>query len=924
MKNMKINARIIFITFLVVVIVSASSSLIFFSLTNSILENRNKKNTLNSANDFVFYLESVIGKANSEFNNYAANTNDDPARIDSTDLDFIFSVNEMNAINPVFINGSADLNFSSNNFLQFVKNNPHVLLFEHKEDNDKIVYYGVVLNETWLNKAAEKIRADVTLIINHVPYYYSNSIVNNKYLSRIVNAEQELRFLNNFDIVSSNNEFYAVKYKANTLLSSKDLSFLVFNIDYDLQDFLDTMKYIVPVIIITGILMSLIFVLLFTSKFRRQISLLTEATSEINKGNLDVNVPIITKDEVGELSSIFNEMTLHIKNKEELEKEYSNFVSIINRNITLRDLSEEVLQKLLDFIGLKFGAIYKVTDNEILTLKSIGIDRENNLADEQNSLIKNVIESKKFYEATFEENFPVIRSTGLEVKVKFLLLLPVVFSDEVIGIIELISEKYPSKSGKEYLRPITEQLAVGMKNAMSYDAMSNLVLELKKLNDEYILQNEKVKGQNEELIKLHKEISEKAEELEEQRERAVELSQVKSQFLASMSHELKTPLNSIIGLTELIDKDYETLPKTRDRVKIVLRNGKKLLSMINNILEFSKLESGKYEVTEQTFLISEFLSEIFSSTDILANEKNLTLTFKIDGSKNFIVTTDRDKLEQILLNLISNAIKFSERGSVSVLCKNDANNLVVKVSDTGVGISKDDKEKIFSEFQQLESGINRKYSGAGLGLAICKRFANLLGGRLSLESAENVGSEFEVFIPDCISEELDFAAGSKFELSNEQGRVGSKFTQNIISAKTKNYHYNSESNDENNPKILIVDDDNDALYTVAEILNGYGYNLNFATNGVECLNQIEILKPDLVLLDIMMPEMDGFETIKQIRNNKEFKSIIVFALTAHAMLDDKHIIEQSGFDDLITKPVDSTSMQLKIKQVLASNQRKML
>jgi two-component system chemotaxis sensor kinase CheA len=922
---MKINARIIFITFLVIVIVSASSSLVYFSLTNSILDNRNQQNTLNSVNDFVFFLESVIESANFEYNNFLTSDSiNETNYLDSTKIHFILAVNEQKEFEPLYFNYSTEIKITSNSLDNFLEENPQILLLNNEGDPADNNLFGVLLTDDLLEIAAKKIRAEVAVIINNIPYSYSNKHQTDQYLLQIVNAEQKLRILNNFDIISTNNQFYAAKYTPNSLLPSSKLSFIIFNIDSDLIEFVDTMKYIIPVIVITGILMSLIFVLLFTSKFRRQISYLTEAASRINDGNLNTTVPIITNDEVGDLSNIFNEMTSHIKAKEELEKEYSNFVSLINRNIDLNDLAEDVLQKLLEFIGFKFGAIYHVEGKSLRTLKSIGIDRDPNIYEKQNSLLKNVIDSKKFYEMKFTENHPIIRSASLEVKVKYLLLLPVVFGEEVIAIIELVSEKDPIGSRKDFLPPFVEQFAVGLKNAISYEALSNLVVELQKLNEEYHVQNEKVKGQNEELIKLHKEISKKADELENQRQRAVELSMVKSQFLASMSHELKTPLNSIIGLTELVEKDYETLPKTRDRVKIVLRNGKKLLGMINNILEFSKIESGKYETNEQTFLISEFLSDIFASTDILANEKKLLLTVKIEGSKNFLVRTDKDKLEHITLNLISNAIKFSEKGSVSVVVYNKDNDLFIKVIDTGIGISQENQDKIFSEFQQIESGNSKKYSGAGLGLAICKRFVNLLGGRLTLESNENVGSVFEVLIPECISEELDYVTSNIFHLSNELSNIKPPLSNNIISANTKKNEYYKDDNKPNGPCILIVDDDNDALYTVAEILNGFGYDLNFATNGVECLNQIEILKPDLVLLDIMMPEMDGFETIRQIRSREDIHTTKVFALTAHAMLDDKHIIEQSGFDDLLTKPVDSTNIQFKVKQALASNQRNLL
>lgn len=924
---MKINARIIFITFLVVVIVSVSSSLVYYSITNAILESRNSKNILNSANDFVFFLETSIDKATEDFQKYFLHGgNGKQIDIDSTNVDVVFTVASGNQLNLISKKSNVFLNERFVTFQDFIKDNPYLILKYSKDSEDRTLFYGIVINESFLNEAAKKIRADVALIVDNIPYAFSNSAENSKFIPNLISSQNELQFLNNFDISVATIEsadFLAVKYEPKYIISSNSkLSFLVFSYFTDIYFFTDTMKIIIPVVLMTGTILAMIFTLLFTTKFRKQISLLTEAADITAKGNLDYRVPIITKDEIGELGSTFNKMISEIGATEKIEKEYAEFITIINKNKSLSNLSEAVLKEILEVTEFKFGAIYLVEQSCIKTLAAIGLSNDYTDSSEKQQIYNNVMNNREVIEMRFERNYPVIRSSLVEIQIRYLLIMPVISGNEIIGIIEIASESEPKDSPREKLNRIIDQLAIGLRNAVSYEKMSNLVEELKQLNEDYHNQNLQMKEKNEELVKLHKELQLKAQELEEEKRKAVELSHVKSQFLASMSHELKTPLNSIIGLSELTERDSSTLAKTRDRVKIVLRNSKKLLSMISNILEFSKIESGKYELNEQKFLITELLGDIYSSSEILANEKQLNLSVKLNYTKNLLIETDRVKLDHIILNLVSNAIKFTDKGSVSVIAeKTGETDLAIHISDTGIGISEENKAKIFDEFQQLESGNNRKYSGVGLGLAICTRYAKLLNGRLSVHSVEDKGSTFTLYLSDIIVDEIDYLVNEPFEIFSNAIPEQSKRQLVLDASDTDTETSKPAAPGKKLPKILIVDDDKDTLYTVGEILQSLGFELHFATNGIECLERLDLLTPDLVLLDIMMPEMDGFETINKIRANKNFSELTVYALTAHAMLDDKYIIEESGFDDLITKPLDSTTLLTKVKQAIINRKK---
>lgn len=928
---MKINVRILLITFSVVVLISVTSTLIYYSLTNTIIQKQNASVVLNSTNDFVFFLENSLDKTDESFQLLIK----DPGELKNIDLensaiDFLFTLNEDNFINKLnfYSKGKYLLNFHGKTIESFLDSNPNVVIKFRVFDLGETVFYGKVIDQKFLDEAAKKIRCEVSLIVNNLPYLISNTSQNSTFQINLIDAFNELKFKNNFDIVFENREeidIAVVKYQPKDILSANSkLEFLVFKTFSESSEFISTMRELILVIILTGIVLTFIFALLFTSKIRRQLTLLTDAAEKTAAGSLDHRVDVISKDELGNLGHSFNTMLSELQRNREKEQEYAEFIALINRNPTLLEFGDAVLNKILEVTGLKFAGIYTVENNNLRLITSKGLDRNVDKRTSDKNIFNSVIQKKETIELQFEENLPIIHTSVVDIKIKYLLVIPIVYNKETIGVIEFASEHTPQVKPLEYLNLIKEQLAIGLVNARSYEKLENLVEELSTLNSEYQKQNEQIMGQNKELVELHKKLEEKAAELEEERKRAVELTHVKSQFLASMSHELKTPLNSIIGLTELTESDDSTLPKNRDRLKIVLRNSKKLLSMINNILEFSKIESGKFEISKSNFLLGNLLNEIYLSAKPLVTEKNLSFDIKLENPNDLLVNTDKTKLEHIILNLLSNAVKFTEKGSIHIVVyASDKKNLKVKVIDTGIGIPADEIDSIFEEFKQLDAGNSRRYSGAGLGLAICKKYSALLNGNLSVESTLGKGSTFTLNLPDVIVDEIESNVNLRFGIRQNtiSSTLGKPKRKKIELDVNHPVSLEEESSSENTYQILVVDDDNDALFTVGEVLQNFGYEISFASNGLECLQSLEKSKPDLVLLDIMMPVMDGFEAVSRIRKNPDFTDLKVVALTAHAMLDDKHVIENSGFDDLITKPVNRLNLQLKIKQILETNER---
>ncbi|MBS4036471.1 MAG: response regulator, partial [Ignavibacterium sp.] len=504
-------------------------------------------------------------------------------------------------------------------------------------------------------------------------------------------------------------------------------------------------------------------------------------------------------------------------------------------------------------------------------------------------------------ELELKENPPII-STGLtQVAVRFILIFPIIYNNKVISLLELGAINRPDDQSFNYIERIKEQLAIGIVNASAFQKLEDLVIELKNLNEEYQKQNIHVKNQNETLLQLHNELKEKAEELEVQKQKAEESTVLKSQFLALMSHELKTPLNAILGLTELILNDNSVSPKNHERLTVVLRSSKRLINLINDILIYSKIESGKMETRIEDFNLSELMDEVYYSGNTFAEEKKLSFQIEKNFPSDLMIKSDRIKILQILLNLIENGIKFTEEGFVKLSISLKENNILVfKVVDTGRGISETEQKIIFEEFRQVDSSTTRRYSGTGLGLSICKKFAELINGTISVTSERDKGSTFTFILPIDISDDSFIKEEKEIKISPPEVK------ELVTDQKTT---------------VLIVDDDPDTLFTLKEIVQKANYRTIIAKNGKECLELMECEIPDIILLDIMMPVMDGFQTIKKIRKSKKFNSLPIFAITAKAMQDDKHTIYKYGFTGLILKPINQNLLLEVIKNSLSTTVR---
>ncbi|WP_442936333.1 ATP-binding protein [Nostoc sp.] len=396
----------------------------------------------------------------------------------------------------------------------------------------------------------------------------------------------------------------------------------------------------------------------------------------------------------------------------------------------------------------------------------------------------------------------------------------------------------------------------------------------------------------------------------------------KQEFLAMISHEVRTPIASVIGMASLL-LYTELTPEQQDFVETIYTSGNSLLKIINDFLDFSKIQSGNLELEEEPFPLRNCIHEALYMLAPTAREKGLKLTFLETPELATTIVGDITRLRQVLINLLSNAIKFTETGSieVSVITRknSDINHSSVvnteeiqfSVKDTGIGIPRDRLERLFKAFSQVNSSITRQYGGTGLGLAICKQLCELMGGRIWVESELNVGSTFYFTIAASVIPEESAGASAVFSQQEIPKASESPQVEQLAFKSQELFSVpesSSPSPDFHKLRILLTEDNLVNQKIALKQLKSLGYSADIANNGKEALQLLEKIPYDLILMDCQMPILDGLETTKQIHRWQESsfasgRRPVVIAMTANAMKQDKQMCLDAGMDDYLSKPV---------------------
>lgn len=410
------------------------------------------------------------------------------------------------------------------------------------------------------------------------------------------------------------------------------------------------------------------------------------------------------------------------------------------------------------------------------------------------------------------------------------------------------------------------------------------------------------------LRKTNSALEKSMRELKEAKEAAESSSAAKSAFLANVSHEIRTPLGAVLGFSELTLTDGASPEERKKIYEIIKRNGMQLLNVINDILDLSKIEVGKFETQKTVVTVSDFIEDIKSTMGLEAEKKDLQLRLELEPNIPQKIFTDPLRLRQILMNIVGNAIKFTDRGSVEIKVKtiidsNGMTKLAFLVKDTGIGIPADKVKELFAPFAQVDTSSTRRFGGTGLGLALSQRLAVALGGLIMLnKSTLGQGSEFLITIDP----------GDAVQIAKGERKLKEKVAlqlENIISRKNLN-----------DKKILLVEDnpDNQALFSY--YIRSVGADLDLANNGVEAIQKIHDGQYDAVLMDLQMPELDGYEATKILRNEGYKKPII--ALSAHAMKEVKERCLANGFDGYISKPVEKIELIRAVAEFFPEAEKK--
>ncbi len=429
-------------------------------------------------------------------------------------------------------------------------------------------------------------------------------------------------------------------------------------------------------------------------------------------------------------------------------------------------------------------------------------------------------------------------------------------------------------------------LAAQKNNMENRMAKAKLYGAERKFSRDLLLKQKQLQNQLNKYSKLTRKFKEQNSELIKAKEKAEESDRLKSAFLANLSHEIRTPMNAIIGFTDLLEMDDLSGEQRAQYIQIVRSSGEYLLSIINDIIEISHIESGQVELKTKTVHLESFLQELYNSLKFLIPAaKNIEFNLeKLPEEIPEEIITDEVKLKQILINLINNAFKFTHEGEVSIGCfLNEQSQLSFFVRDTGIGIETKNHDVIFDRFRQVEDRNKNLSSGSGLGLAIVKAYVELMGGGIKIKSEHGKGTEFTLHFPLQVPEVKERAPKSA------PGKVKGNAGENII---------------------LVAEDEDINWFLLNQMLSSYNFRLLRAVNGREA---VELCKANeninLVLMDIKMPEMNGYEALEEIRRFKP--ALPVIAQTAYALPPDVERLKKS-FSDYVTKPINRHLLMEKI------------
>jgi two-component system, chemotaxis family, sensor kinase CheA len=719
------------------------------------------------------------------------------------------------------------------------------------------------------------------------------------------------------------------------------------------------------------LILGIVLPIVLTNRLTKGLAKVSTIMEGFSNGSydLDTRLEVTQNDEIGTVSKAFNTMAASLQAQSLQEKEWSLQIkeqSWLHENMTMlytliqeiddiQDAAERTLSQIMPQLGASLGILYiKTKANDHMQLQKMASYAANKLETEIQAniiqfgegLVGQCAKERKIIQLSDVPSEYYFIQSGLGITpAREIIIIPLLIGNEVEGVLEIASLQNFSTVQIGFLNRVSvlfaihiNKIKIQIQNQLLYEQSQMIAQDLRVQTEELILQQEEMAQMNAELEEQTAALEESEQQLQLQQvdledqnhtlkqttldleRKTQELSDAinyKSLFLANMSHELRTPLNSMLILAKLLaeNKEKNLSEKQVEYASIVYSSGLDLLSLINEILELAKVESKKVEISIERIELTHIVEYVKKNFEPIAQQKGLQFNIVIEKNVPPVFYSDQQRLLQIIQNLLSNAFKFTEQGSI--LFSIDSNeqdssqrtnkrNIAFIVTDSGIGIEQDKQDIIFDAFVQADGTTSRKYGGTGLGLSISREFSILLGGTISLQSSYGKGSIFTLVLPVEL-EALDQAIhvdNTKMAKTEEKQSVANK------SVAIKRLE---------DKLILIVDDDIRNVFALTNVIESYGLSVLYAENGSDALDMLaKHDNVDAVLMDIMMPKMDGYETMRHIRNNPKYRNLPIIAVTAKAMKDDKEKCINAGASDYITKPVDMDQLFSLLKVWLYS------
>ncbi|MEI6853189.1 MAG: response regulator [Bacteroidota bacterium] len=653
---------------------------------------------------------------------------------------------------------------------------------------------------------------------------------------------------------------------------------------YRVQNLLHWHLALVLVIIM---LISLIIYFLLLWNIRKPIEELTVAAKRFHSGDMKARSSYRSINEIGVLSASFNTLAEDIQVNTELGEKVADLASLMLSEYDVKKFFQTTLNALAIHTGSQVAAIYIISEDKknFQHYESIGTEdnaRRSFAADRFEGEFGAVLASRKIQHI---KNIPeYTRFIFHTVSGKFIpneiLTIPIIVDNEIVAIISLSSINSYTSQSTQLIDNILVTLSARIEGIMAYHKIKDFSEKLAEQNLELETQKTRLTNQSIELTAQNT-------ELEMQKHQLNESNQLKTSFLSNMSHELRTPLNSVIALSGVLNRRLiNKIPNEEySYLEVIERNGKHLLDLINNILDISRIEAGREEIDITKIDANQLIIEVVRMIEPQAKEKNIKMTH-YDADTELFISSDFRKCVHILQNLIANAVKFTEKGSVTISGQIIDDNIKIKVTDTGIGIAENHLSHIFDEFRQADGSTSRKYGGTGLGLAIAQKYSKMLGGNITVISEIEQGSEFTLTLP------INYNADNNIL----------EVKPNIKTQSLAKPHVNIKDFDSSQKIVLLVEDSEPAIIQMKDILQEDNYQILVAHDGIDALKIMNQTIPDAIILDLMMPGIDGFELLRTIREVESTAHIPVLILTAkHITQEELSFLKRNNIHQIIQK-----------------------